>query len=579
MQKNFAFLLLLLMAAELLSSCNSQQGIPDPSYPEPEKNPSLTLTVCIGQNPDSLNPARNSVADSETVFFHLFENLMRWVDDGTGWATVAPGQAESYSVEFDYAGNATYSFSLRNDIFWSDGQPVTAANFVAAWRQLADPANKLPHRELLKDVSGYDQVQREGNPSLLAVSAPDQHTFVVKLNGSCPYFLEEICASVYTMPIREDGVPDSIPVSNGAYTITSFTPDMIILERSETYYDREAVGPDCIQFAASGPPDSDYQKFLDGNLDLITNLPDYALRELAEQENWLPEPVTSVYGVQFHTKQPPFDDPKVRLAFRLAIDTQTVTEILDSPTVRPAAGIIPYGVTDYGERVSVDDADSVSEKPVPYWDFRSHSLEKVTVPVEGDYAVDCQKARTLMAQAGFPNGTGFPVTEYLYVESAMGYTVARELQKMWRDKLGVLVSLRGLSQEKWDDLQQTEAVNTQETDSSTAGSFAMAAEMFSASFSDAEALLWYWYGGNLDNMSRYENAAFDILIDSAKAATTPDVRDALLHDAEAILLTDVPVIPVFFQGGAFRVSERMTGMYRAPDGVFFLGAVTQKGET
>src|SRR5699024_10161930 len=96
-----------------------------------------------------------------------FENLMRWEDDGSGHAVLAPGQAESYEVETDYAGNATYTFTLRSGIQWSDGQAVTAGDFVTAWQRLADPANDLPHRALLKDIAGYSKVQETGDSSLL----------------------------------------------------------------------------------------------------------------------------------------------------------------------------------------------------------------------------------------------------------------------------------------------------------------------------------------------------------------------------------------------------------------------------
>lgn len=281
MWKKCMKLLAVLLAASLaLAACGSgQNGAPDDAQPPQENGPepyTLTARVCGPQ--DTLDPARSTAPGGETVLYHLFENLMRWEDDGSGWATVAPGQAESYTLETDYAGNATYTFTLREGILWSDGKAVSAADFVTAWRRLADPANGLPHRQLMEAVSGYSQVQETGDPSLLAVSAPDERTFVVALDGSRAYFLEEVCASAYTMPTRADliangawGSSAAATVTNGAYTATHLSRNLVTLERSGTYYGCSAKGPDLIQFESQGEAGEDYGKFLDGELDLLAD--------------------------------------------------------------------------------------------------------------------------------------------------------------------------------------------------------------------------------------------------------------------------------------------------------------------
>ena len=186
MKKNFRRLAAMLIAAMLLLS-----GCTQPKDPSEENNTAvpLSLTIAAGGAQDTLEPAYNTADGGETILFHLYENLMRWENDGRGYATLAPGQAASYTVETDYAGNSTYTFTLRSDIVWSDGQNVTAYQFVAAWQRLADPAYASPHHALMSCISGYDEVRTSGDSSLLAVSAPDAHTFVVTLNGSATYFL------------------------------------------------------------------------------------------------------------------------------------------------------------------------------------------------------------------------------------------------------------------------------------------------------------------------------------------------------------------------------------------------------
>ena len=271
-----------------------------------------------------------------------------------------------------------------------------------------------------------------------------------------------------------------------------------------------------------------------------------------------------------------------------------MVEAIGDPLLRSAAGLIPYGVSDYGQRVLAEEAPEeetalpdpnaapAQEEPDPVcWDFRAHSLEKVTAPAEQDYGADCVRARSLLAQAGYAGGAGFPAVEYLYVDSSLGRALAGVLQSMWQEQLGVSVTPRAVSQEEYDasvalvplpeEVLGEEPVPGQVgTLPETTGEFTMAAQVITPSFSDAGVLLERWYSQSGENVTGYTSGAFDILIDAARAAAAPEVRDAYLHDAEAILLEDAPVIPVCCQGGSFRLAEGLSGLYRAPDGVYFL---------
>ena len=595
-----------LLAALLALPAHASQpvnngGAASPDMPGSEP---VTLSVAVTDTQDTLDPARVTAQGGETVLYHLFENLMRWEDNGEGWAVLAPGQAESYTLDTDYAGNATYTFTLREGLLWSDGKSVKADDFVTAWQRLANPANDLPHRELLSCVSGYGQVQETGDTSLLAVSAPNARTFVVTLDGSHAHFLEEVCGGAYTMPVRADlavsdgwGKTASATITNGPYTAAYLSRNQVTLERSETYYNSEAILPDVIQFTTRTGSSADYQKLLGGELALVTDLPEEPLQALADSGLWTPEPVTATYGVLLNTRQPPFDDSNVRQAFRLVIDSQALAEALNSPAVRSVPGLVPYGVSDYGERVlPAQPADEGTALPDPnagppaaepaavFWDFRAHSLEKVTAHGGQDYAADCARAKALLAQAGYAGGGGFPIVEYLYVESSWGRELASVLRRMWQDQLGVAVITRGVSQEEYDALVQMQAISDEAMEDgavarqvedlpAATGEFTMAGQAFTVPYSDAGVLLDRWYSKSEDNVSGYASDAFDILLDAARAAVSPEARDAYLHDAEAILLEDAPVIPVCCQGGSFQLAEGLSGLYRAPDGVYFLYGV------
>lgn len=594
MRKTFTKLLAAVLAL-LLTACGQQGG----GTPDTWEGDPFTLTVRVSEAQDTLDPAQNTAQGGETILYHLFENLLRWEDGGDGWAVLAPGQAESWTAETDYTGSTSYTFKLRAGIKWSDGKAVTAEDFVTAWQRLADPANDLPHRELMASIAGYDEVQESGDASLLAVSAPDDKTFTVTLESGASSLLAELCAGAYTMPVRADlaerqgwGADASATVTNGAYTLSRLTPALVTLERSETYYDTAAVGPDCLQFAAGEGAEEDYGSFLNGDVRLISALPSEALEALAAEENWTPDPVTDLYGVLINTRQAPFDNPDVRLAFRLAVDTQAVTDALGNLTARPAAGLVPYGVADYtqlsdgpeagGAQPDASAPEESEENPAPYWDFRSHSLDQVTMPEEQDYTADCQEARNLLAQAGYAGGSGFPAVEYVYVTSAMGDAVARSLCSMWQEQLGVTVTARALSQEEYDAALSPaqedggDDAAAGETEETAAASYQLAGQSFSAGRWDALDLLDLWHSGN--NLSGYASEAADIVLDSARSAQSEEARDAFLHDAEATLLEEAPVIPVCFRGSGYLLGENLTGLFRAPDGVFFLTGIKEAGQ-
>lgn len=616
MKKKFTILLALLLAL-LLAACTNggDTETPPPDISDTDSVDAETITVRISEAQPTLDPANVTARGGEAILFHLFENLMRWEDDGHGWAVIGYGQAENYTVDTDYAGNSTYTFTLREDIRWSDGTAVTANDFVTAWQRLAGPNNNLPHQVLLEAVSGYAEVQETGDASLLGVSAPDEKTFVVSLNGSPSYFLEEVCASAYTMPICPGaGSNTQGTLTNGPYIAESVSADEVVLRRSETYYKSDAEGPACIRFQTITDSQTDYEALQTGDAALVIDLPSDVLQPLAESGLWTPEPVTQLYGVLLNTQRAPFDDVNVRMAFRLAVDLDAVVDALGNFTLRPAPGVVPYGVADYSERPVVEEEEEPEpvlpdpnaapkpEKPaVTFWDFRSHGMNVVTLEYTHDYETDSGYAQALMVQAGYPGGKGFPAVEYLYVEhSDADRTLAETLQDIWKECLGVSVTVRGVSEEEYlaaiipaqpegiegeedgaENEDSTEDENSPgdgngteneyaEIEEASIPVFTMAAQDFTVPYSDAGALLDFWHSRNPGNVTGYASPAFDILLNSAHAVVSPDARDAYLHDAEAILLNDAPVIPILCQGGSYQLREGLKGLYRGPNGVYFL---------
>lgn len=566
----------------LLSACGGPEEQPPQQQPGVEP---VCLTVAVGDLPDTLMPGECTAVGSETVLYHLYENLLRWEDNGFGFAVLVPGQAESYTVETDYTGVTTYTFTLRDDIYWSDGQAVTAHNFVSAWQKLADPASNSPHSELLRCVSGYDAVQESGDTSLLGVSAPDNRTFVVTLTSSAPYFLKDVCAGAYTMPVRTylPGNEKDQFVTNGAYTVGEFSAERITIVKNEKFYDAANVTVDELCFVPSQGGEADYGKLQDGSLDLVVELPASAVETLAQNERWKPEAVTSTYGFVFNTRLAPFDNSAVRSAFRLVIDEQAIIDALNVRTLRPATGLVPYGVTGYSEQNPEDESgnasgDSSGKPPLidtsVFWDFRTHSEEIVTLDTSEDYAADCTRARELLASAGYAGGVGFPETEYIFIDTPENKAVAEILQAVWKKELGITIVLRPVTSEEYAVMTGS-AENSEGAASPT---FQIAAMEFTPAeeYNDAGAFLYRWHSAAEDNIAGYSSAAFDILLSAARAAVAAETYDAYMHDAEAILLEDAPVVALFYRGSSYALADDLTGLYRAPNGLYFFYNVTRK---
>lgn len=221
-------LLLTLVMAAALAGCGTRR--------EPQ-----TLRVCLPELPGTLDPAMVTTDSERIVVSHLYENLMKLSSDGQGGSRVEAGAARKYTCTDNNDGTQTYTFTLR-DMKWSDGQKVTAADFVYAWQRLADPATASPNAALLEMVAGYRQVRSSGDVSKLQVSAPEENTFVVTLSNRCAYFLSAVCTAAATMPVRSEqpknwqADPTAL-CTNGAYRISEWKNGLLTATVPESYYD------------------------------------------------------------------------------------------------------------------------------------------------------------------------------------------------------------------------------------------------------------------------------------------------------------------------------------------------------
>ena len=515
------------------------------------------LAVCLASEPMTIDPALNSAVDGAIMANHMFEGLVKWVDNGNGEAELAPGQAESWEKTVNDDGTVTYAIKMRDGIKWSDGKDVTAGDFEYSWKRLADPATAADYCYMIDMVQGYAEVaDGSADKDTLGIKAVDDKNLEITLSYDCPYF-EEIMAFPATFPVRQDIVegneewtysPETY-IGNGAYKMVEWSHNAYILtEKSETYYDYEKLGPDTIKYTLLDDNNAMLAAFNSGELNFIMNFPTDEMANYLASGQITVAPYIGTYYVCFNTEDEVFSNPLVRQAFSLVIDRNYIVENVSQSGEVPATGYVPSGVYD-AEGANGDD-------------FRTVGGEYYSVSAD-DYQANCDKARELLAEAGYPNGEGFTAVEYMYNTDDRHKAIAEALQNMWQTELGVTVNL---SNQDWNVFLK----------SRKDGDFQIARNGWIADYNDPCSFLDMWYTGGGNNDAQYSNPEYDALIDAAKATSDQTERMAAFHKAEDLLIgQDSVLAPIYFYTNPYMLSDNISGMYYTPLGYFFFGYTQQ----
>ena len=515
------------------------------------------LAVCLASEPMTIDPALNSAVDGAIMTNHMFEGLVKCVDNGSGEAELAPGQAESWEKTVNDDGTVTYAIKMRDGIKWSDGKDVTAGDFEYSWKRLADPATAADYCYMIDMVQGYAEVaDGSADKDTLGIKAVDDKNLEITLSYDCPYF-EEIMAFPATFPVRQDIVegneewtysPETY-IGNGAYKMVEWSHNAYILtEKSETYYDYEKLGPDTIKYTLLDDNNAMLAAFNSGELNFIMNFPTDEMANYLASGQITVAPYIGTYYVCFNTEDEVFSNPLVRQAFSLVIDRNYIVENVSQSGEVPATGYVPSGVYD-AEGANGDD-------------FRTVGGEYYSVSAD-DYQANCDKARELLAEAGYPNGEGFPAVEYMYNTDDRHKAIAEALQNMWQTELGVTVNL---SNQDWNVFLK----------SRKDGDFQIARNGWIADYNDPCSFLDMWYTGGGNNDAQYSNPEYDALIDAAKATSDQTERMAAFHKAEDLLIgQDSVLAPIYFYTNPYMLSDNISGMYYTPLGYFFFGYTHQ----
>ena len=535
MKKLIAIALVLIMAFSVFGCTTSTED--------------FEIAVNFASEPNTIDPALNSAVDGAVMINHIFEGLYKWVDDGSGNATLALGQAKEVTPNAD---KTVYTVKLRDDIKWSDGKDVVAADFVYAWQRLVDPNTAADYCYMADIILNANEIMAgEMDKSELGVKAIDEKTLEITLHTACPYF-EEIMAFPALMPIRSDIIeqygdqwtfsPETY-IGNGQYKMAEWSHNEFIkLVPSETYYDVDKLGPKVIKFALMDDTNAIYAAYRSGSLNFIQEVPVDEIPGLLSSGELKVHPYLGTYYCCFNTSKAPFDDVRVREAFSLVIDRNYIVENVTKTGQKPATAFVPSGISD---------------APGAKDDFRAVGGDYMDVSAE-KYQENCERARQLLAEAGYPNGEGFPIVEYLYNTSDNHRLIGEALQNMWQTELGVTVNL--VNQE-WNTFLDTRKN----------GDYSIARNGWIADYNDPMSFLDMWLTGGGNNDAQYSNPDYDALIMQAKSTSDLVERMSLMHQAEDILMgQDVVHAAIYFYTDKY-MAQGIKGMYFTPLGYYFFG--------
>jgi ABC-type oligopeptide transport system substrate-binding subunit len=487
--------------------------------------PESVLHRGLSSDPETLDPHKARSVQAGEVLRDIGEGLLTYSAEGE----LSPGAATAWTMSDD---GLTYTFTLRNEARWSNGDPLTAEHFVFSLRRLVDPATAAFYAQMLADLRNARAITAgDKSPAELGVEAIDAHTLVLHLERPTPYLLSLLTHPatfpVHPASLREHGDRFARPgtlVSNGAYALTGWSPGSVVeLSRNRHYWNDAATSIDDVRHHVLTQEVTELNRYRAGELHITGNVPPDSFQQVkAERGNELHiAPYLGVYYYGFNLTRPPFKDrPQIRQALSMAIDRKVLVESITGRGEAAAYSWVPPGVDNYEPR-RLAYADQTQE---------SRNVQ----------------AQRIMREAGYGPENPLQI-ELRYNTSDTQQRIALAVQSMWREVLGVETTLIN---EEFQVLlaNMREKQVTQVFRSSWIGDY-----------NDAHTFLSIMEAGNPSNMPGYESAEYDSLLRRAAEQVDPESRQLYLEEAERVLLADHAVIPLYFFVSKHLVSPDVVG--------------------
>ena len=493
------------------------------------------LVINNAAEPSSLDPQEITGLLESRIAYSLFEGLVNY--DPVDLHAI-PGVAESWTMSDD---GRVWTFKLRPNARWSNGDPVQASDFIFSYKRILSPSFGAEYASMLHGVRGAKEFNTGTLKDFSAVGfkAPDAHTLVVELNHPIPYFLQLIChhswLPIHPPTILKYGTIDQMHtpwtrpgalVGNGAFTLQSWeVARQIVVKKNPQYWDAANIHLNGVEFHAITDLFAEERAFRGGELHITGTVPPYKVVQLLGQKSptLRIDPYLSVSFIRINTNvknnpdvQRALADTRVRRALGMVIDRQKIAEKVLRAGESPARHLTPPGTGGF--------------------------------IAEARWSEDVAIAQRLLAEAGYPGGKGFPKIEYLLNASEGSQLAAQAYQEMWRKTLGIEVELRSLDWKVY-----LSALHK--------GDYQLARSAWSGDYNDPNTFLEMFISGNELNQTNWSDPEFDRLIAAAAAEIKPNVRLQLFEKAEQRLIEGAPIIPIVFNKNKFLIRPEVQGWY------------------
>ena len=514
------------------------------------------FTVQYGPNPETLDPALNSSIDGANTLITVFEPLLL-IDENN---EVIPGQAESYTVSDD---GLVWTFTMRDGLKWSDGSDLTAKDFEYSFKRLAAPDTAAPYAETVVGmIDGYKDAignpDADGNTTtepdfdaLNVVASEDGKTLTVTLSYPCAYF-DKLAAFAAMSPVQQATVeangdawctaPDTY-VCNGPYYISQWVPsERIVLTKNPNYvggWDSSKIVSDTITLLLLEDSSAAYAAYNSGEAQLVKDVPTDEIPSLTKAEDggdFYVDTILGTYYISLNDQKEPFTDPNVRKALSLAIDRDYVANTIMQGTYTPAYNLVGPGIVDESGM------------------FYDNANDGKTY-ISDDYEANLEAAKQALADAGYPNGEGFPTIEYSTNDAGYHTPVAEYLQQAWGE-LGITVNINKVEWASFTPLRR-------------AGDYDASRNGWVMDYNDPSNMLELFTTSNGNNDGKYSSVDFDAAIEASKVADK-SVHFQKLHEAEDILMNDYACIPIAYYNDFWLQSPSLKGTWHSPYGYWYL---------
>jgi len=511
-----------LVAAAFVAGCASRET------PVAIGNREQILHLGNLSEPKDLDPHIVTGVTEQNILSALLEGLV--AEDPCDLHPV-PATAATWDVSEQ---GRVYTFYLRREAKWSNGDPVKAQDFVFAFNRILSPGLGAPYAYMLFCLTNAESYYRGQitDFSKVGARALDDHTLELRLTSPVSYFLALLSHQSW-FPVHpptilkwgrmdQIGTPWTRPgnfVGNGPFVLKEWEPgSRIVVRRSDTYWDRDRVRLREVQFWAIGDHQIEERAFRAGQLHVTGTVPIDMLQFYRDRypERLRLAPYFGTYYYLLNVRRPPLDDVRVRRALALAINREQIVRYITRAGEDPAYNFTPPGVAGYVPRARLT-GDPVT-------------------------------ARALLAEAGFPGGRGFPKLQLLYNTSEAHERIAQAIQQMWKDNLGITIELVNMEWKVY--VAQTQS-----------GKYDLARAGWIGDYPDPNTFLDMWVTGGGNNRTGWSNPLYDSLIREAAREQDPAARLELFQQAEKILMDEVPIIPIYFYRSKALVHPAVKGWF------------------